>query len=215
MGSSTSRQITLDNCNSEKKQRDQWKSKYNSMKGSKEYWTRRSLKAEKDHARYVRHYNAAMAQMRSWRSKYNTVNEKYNNLYSNSRRFRAQINQLNNTVNKLREQMGNTKSAKQSANDLFDSLQNRYLDRIDLLSTQENVLYNQNSLLNIKRKKINENEKTIDDYNEKIVTDNRSIEHDLDYNETKDMILKYIKVSFAVFILTIVLYKLYQYQMKK
>ena len=215
MGSSTSRQITLDNCNSEKRQRDEWKSKYNSMRGSKQYWTRRSLKAEKDLATYVRHYKAAMAQMRSWRSKHNTLNGKYQKLLAETRRYRQIIDRLNNTVNKLKEQIGNTKSAKQSANDLFDSLQNRYLDRIDLLSTQENVLHNQNSLLNIKRKKIDENKKTIDDYNEKIVTDNRSIEHDLHYNETKDMILKYIKVTFALFILTIILYKLYQYQMKK
>ena len=204
MGSSSSRQITLDNCQTEKNERDSWKSKYNSMRGSKQYWTRRSLKAEKDLATYVANYKAAMAKMRSWRSKYNSTYSKYENLLAETREIRLELDKARNAYNKIDERMSNSKSAKEAAKQLFDSLQARYLDRLELLSTQEDLLFNQNSRLSNSAKKIKEDNKTVAVFEDKIQTGKRNVQHDLEFNKSKGKLYFTVKLIFLILALIVI-----------
>jgi len=144
--------------------------------------------------------------MNSWKNKYHSM--------KNDRDSWAKKHQtLNTEYNLLKESCGSGGSAKQKASQLFNLLQNRYLDRITLLSTQQKVLQKQNTVLSEKQREIEKNTKIVDDYNDKIATSKRQMKHDLDFNKTKEFILSYVKLIFIL--LCIVLIVIIAMQMRK
>ena len=137
-------------------------------------------------------------QMNSWKNKYYSM--------KNDRDALAKKNQsLNTEYNLLKESCGSGGSAKQKASQLFNLLQNRYLDRITLLSTQQKVLQKQNTVLSEKQREIDKNTKLVSEYNDKIATSKRLTKHNLDYNKTKESILSYVKLIFILLCISLII----------
>jgi hypothetical protein len=119
----------------------------------------------------------------------------YSRLYNKAQKKAIEIQ---SELNLLREQAGNPQKHKEKAKELFHHLEKRYLDRLSLISTQQNLLDRQNVLISTKGKKIKENKKKLDKQLDKIDTSTRQINYDMDENIDKNYFIKYLKLCFLI-----------------
>ena len=122
-------------------------------------------------------------------------------------------NDMRTEYNMLKESCGSGGSAKEKASQLFNLLQNRYLDRMTLLSSQQKVLQKQNTVLSNKEEEINKSEKILSDFEDKIQRDKRIVRHDMRFNETKGRLVFFAKIVFVI--LCIILLVILAMKLKK
>ncbi len=119
----------------------------------------------------------------------------YSRLYNKAQKKAIEIQ---SELNLLREQAGNPQKHKEKAKEMFHHLEKRYLDRLSLISTQQNLLDRQNVLLSDKGKKIKKNKKKIEEQIDKIDTKTRQINYDMDDNIGSNYYIKYLKLCFLI-----------------
>jgi len=125
----------------------------------------------------------------------------YSKLYNKA--LKKAIN-IQAELNLLREQAGNPQKHKEKAKELFHHLEKRYLDRLSLISTQQNLLDRQNVIISSKGKKIKNNRKEIVKQTDLIDTKNRQINYDMDENIDKNYFIKYLKLCFLILAIFII-----------
>ena len=125
----------------------------------------------------------------------------YSRLYNKAQKKAIEIQ---SELNLLREQAGNPQKHKEKAKEMFHHLEKRYLDRLSLISTQQNLLNRQNVLLSDKGKKIKKNKKKIAEQIDKIDTKTRQINYDMEENIGKNFYINYLKLSFLILAIFII-----------
>ena len=107
------------------------------------------------------------------------------------------------------KQLKNTKKNKVKTENnknrrIFSLLHNKYMDKLNILNSNNQIIKKQNSLLNIKDKKIQESKKTWRQHNTKVNTYKRNFKHDLDYFMIKNSFVSKLKLLFLILSITII-----------
>lgn len=147
------------------------------------------------------HYKNQRDTYQRERDIYKSRSNYYSSMYNKAQKKALEIQA---ELNLLREQAGNPKKHKEKAKEMFRLLEKRYLDRLSLLSTQQNLLNRQNVLISSKDKKIKKNKKKLENQIDKIDTTTRQINYDMDENIGKNFYIKYLKLAFLLMSILII-----------
>ena len=90
--------------------------------------------------------------------------------------------------NNIKQQVINSGDAKNKAKELFRQLESQYIDRLDYIETQENLINKQNSLINDKQDIIKDQKKHLEDTNDKISTQKRKLLYDQPSKFSADLV---------------------------
>ena len=97
--------------------------------------------------------------------------------------------------------------------ELFDELEGKYIDRLNLIENQQETMKNQNTILNNHKKNIVNNKEKLEEYNNKLMINNRLNLYDIKYDKIKLKINNVLKMS--LFILSMILIAVLIYKYKK
>ena len=108
------------------------------------------------------------------------------------------LKQLKNTKkNKIKNENNKNKH-------IFSLLHGKYMDKLNIINSNNQVIKKQDSLLNIKNNKIRQSNKTWKQHNTKVNTYKRNFQHDLDYFTIKNNFVAKLKLLFLILSVTII-----------
>ena len=88
--------------------------------------------------------------------------------------------------------------------EFYGLLQDRYLDRLTLIKTQQGLINKQNHTLDRRKNKIVDNTKTLEEQEDKINTKNRQISYNLEDAKWRNKINRTLKSIFLIIALCII-----------
>jgi hypothetical protein len=122
--------------------------------------------------------NNCCSQRNSFRKDSNKWKRLYYKENRNHTHWKKQYQKMRINYNSIKEQVLNSGNAKNKAKELFRQLESQYVDRLDYIETQENLINKQNTLINDKEDVIDDQKKEMQDTNDKISTHKRSLLYD-------------------------------------
>ena len=143
---------------------------------------------------------------------YNSVVNQRNSLQSQLNSTKKKLEDIQNEYNMLKDMCQNSGNVKEKAKEIFSLLQNRYLDRLTLVRTQQDYINKQNILLSNKDTKITDQDKTLENLNDKVQTNNRNIKYNMEDYENQSNILLVLKILFLILAITIIALLVQQYK---
>ena len=159
-------------------------------------------------------------QRASWKSRYNTMRrsrDHFQNLYNVTlRRLRTLQEMCGDASGEVGEYPGDarlysaatqqrlTNLWKNKASEFYGLLQDRYLDRLTLMKTQQGLINKQNHTLDRRRNKIIENVKTLEEQEDQINTKNRKIAYNLEDAKWRNKINRLLKIIFVIVALCVI-----------
>lgn len=118
----------------------------------------------------------------SQRNSFRRDRDKWKRLYyrenRNTRYWKKQYQKMRVNYNQIKQMVTNSGDAKNKAKELFRQLESQYIDRLDYIETQENLINKQNSLISDKDSLIKEQKHEMESTNDKISTQKRKLLYD-------------------------------------
>ena len=114
------------------------------------------------------------------------------------RNWKNQYQKMRVNYNSIKEQVVNSGDSKNKAKELFRQLESQYIDRLDYIETQENLINKQNTLLNNKEDLIDDQKKEMGETNDKISTQKRKLLYDQEDSQFYSTITAILKVFLLI-----------------
>ncbi len=142
---------------------------------------------------------------------YKKLADKYkieiNNLKKKISNNEQKFNDLQISYNELKEVSANASSVKDKAVEIFRLLENQYIDRLDRIKTQQNLLSKQTSLINAREDTIEKQKKALEEQNDKIHTNSRVLLYDEQDDRTRLLIQRALQYTAFILLILIIFYK--------
>ena len=146
----------------------------------------------------------------SQRNSYRRDRDKWKRLYyrenRSARNYRKMYEKMRVNYNNIKQQVLNSGDAKNKAKELFRQLESQYIDRLDYIETQENLINKQNTLINDKSDIIADQKKEIENTNDQISTQKRKLLYDQkddQFYNTLTAIMKTILLVVAIVVIVL------------
>ena len=138
----------------------------------------------------------------SQRNSFRRDRDKWKRLYyrenRSARNWKKQYQKMRVNYNNIKQQVINSGDAKNKAKELFRQLESQYIDRLDYIETQENLINKQNSLINDKQDIIKDQKKHLEDTNDKISTQKRKLLYDQKDNNFYNTVMAIMKLFLLI-----------------
>jgi len=131
-------------------------------------------------------------------SQYNTIVNQRNKYQREYNKTVKQIAKVTSELNMIKEGCSSGSSVKEKAKEMFNLLENRYLDRLTLIKTQQSMLNKQNVMLSNKNDKITSQTAKLGKYKDTLQTHNRLIQYDLEDTYLQNTIVISLKSGFLL-----------------
>ena len=127
------------------------------------------------------------------------INGKNYEWITRTRKMEENLNKLNLEKNK----------------EIFKELEEKYIDRLNLIGYQQEMIEKQNTILNSHNSNINNKKKKLEEYNDKIMTKKRSNIHDMEYVKIKSIINRILKIIFLILSIILIIVIVIKFKKKK
>ena len=138
----------------------------------------------------------------SQRNSFRRDRDKWKRLYyrenRNSRNWKKQYQKMRVNYNQIKQMVTNSGDTKNKAKELFRQLESQYIDRLDYIETQENLINKQNTLISDKQDLIKDQNKYIEDTNDKVSTQKRKLLYDQKDNNFYNTIMAIMKLFLLI-----------------
>jgi len=136
---------------------------------------------------YKNQVNKYKKSVNYWKKKESALKKKYFDLQTNYRQ--------------LKKTSVNPGKLKEKAKEVFGLLENQYIDRLDRIKTQQNLMNKQTSLINAREDTIEKQKKALDDQNDKLHTRSRL----LIYDERDDRVKRLVETGLKYFTMLLII----------
>ena len=138
----------------------------------------------------------------SQRNSFRRDRDKWKRLYyrenRSARNWKKQYQKMRVNYNNIKQQVINSGDAKNKAKELFRQLESQYIDRLDYIETQENLINKQNTLINDKEEIIKDQKKHMEHTNDKISTQKRKLLYDQKDNNFYNTVMAIMKLFLLI-----------------
>ena len=145
-------------------------------------------------------------------SQYNSVVNQKNSLQAQVNSYKSQLKTIQNEYNLIKDMCQNSGNVKEKAKEIFGLLENRYLDRLTLVKTQQDYINKQNTLLSTKDDTIETQGETLQELKDKLQTNDRSIQYSMQDSDTQSKILGVLKGIFLIISLVVIALLIQKYK---
>ena len=100
---------------------------------------------------------------------------------------------------------------KKDAKEMFNVLENNYLDKLALLKIQQEYINRQNTLLSNNDNKFSDNNDSLNKITDELQKNNRNIKYSLEHSEIQTITLKILKSIFLMFAIVLIVLLVIEY----